>query len=149
MMKHSKPQKSLSLLLCIVLIVTVALLTAGCNDASTTPGTEPFPTDNMEIKGEGAVSFYFSVVDPEGRETFFQIHTDAETVGEALLALELIEGEPGDYGLYVKSVNGITLDWDQDGLYWAFYADGEYALSGVDLTKIVPGTVYSFKALSE
>ena len=65
------------------------------------------------------------VVDADGNETNFVVSTDKETVGDALLELNLIEGEEGDYGLYVKTVNGITADYDTDGTYWAFYVNGE------------------------
>ena len=75
----------------------------------------------------------------------FEIHTDKTIVGEALLDLELIEGDMGDFGLYVKTVNGITADYDTDGTYWAFYVNGEYAMTGVDMTDIVDGDTYSFK----
>ena len=75
----------------------------------------------------------------------FEIHTDKKIVGEALLELNLIDGEQGDYGLYVKTVNGITVDFDKDGKYWAFYVGGEYAMSGVDSTEITAGSTYAFK----
>ena len=96
--------------------------------------------------GVGATSFTFTVVDVEGVETVFTVNTDETTVGAALLAVELIDGEMGDYGLYVKTVNGITLDWDKDQKYWAFYVDGEYAMTGVDSTEIAAGSTYTFKA---
>ena len=64
---------------------------------------------------------------------------------EALLELELINGDEGQYGLYVKEVNGITADYDVDQTYWAFYVDGEYAMSSVDTTEIEDGKTYSFK----
>lgn len=85
------------------------------------------------------------MVDKEGQETNFEIHTDKEIVGEALLELGLIAGEDGQYGLYVKEVNGITADYDVDQTYWAFYTNGEYAAAGVDTTPIEEGTSYSFK----
>ena len=66
-------------------------------------------------------------------------------MGEALLDQELIAGEDSDYGLYVKTVNGITVDYDTDGSYWAFYVNGEYASSGVDSTPVADGDTYSFK----
>jgi hypothetical protein len=84
-------------------------------------------------------------VDKEGSETQFEIHTEKETVGEALVELGLIAGEESEYGLYVKTVNGITADYDKDGVYWAFYINGEYAQTGVDSTKIAEGESYSFK----
>lgn len=97
------------------------------------------------VLGEGETRFDFTVVDQEGQETLFEIHTDKETVGEALQDVGLIEGEEGDYGLYVKTVNGITADYDKDGVYWAFYVNGEYAAEGVDSTKITEGDTYAFK----
>ena len=66
-------------------------------------------------------------------------------MGEALLELELIEGDESEYGLYVKTVNGITADYDEDGTYWAFYIGGEYAQTGVDSTPVTEGEEYSFK----
>lgn len=97
------------------------------------------------VQGEGDTVFHVSVTDKEGGETNFEIHTDKETVGEALLELGLIAGEEGEYGLYVKTVNGITVDYDKDGVYWAFYINGEYASTGVDATPITEGEQYSFK----
>lgn len=72
----------------------------------------------------------------------FTIHTDKETVGAALMEHELISGEDGAYGLYIKKVNGITADFDVDQSYWAFYINGEYAMTGVDTTKIKEGEIY-------
>ena len=84
------------------------------------------------ILGEGSVKFTF-MVDADGNETNFVVSTDKETVGDALLELNLIEGDDSEYGLYVKTVNGITADYDTDGTYWAFYVNGEYASTGVYL----------------
>lgn len=95
--------------------------------------------------GEGKATFHFSVVDKDGDETKFVIHTDAETVGAALLEHALIEGEESEYGLYVKKVNGILADYDVDQTYWGFFVNGEYAMSGVDTTNIEEGANYSFK----
>ena len=72
----------------------------------------------------------------------FTIHTDKSTVGEALMEHKLISGENSEYGLYVKRVNGILADYDADRSYWAFYIDGEYALTGVDSAPIVKGEIY-------
>ena len=72
----------------------------------------------------------------------FTLHTDKETVGAALLEHELIAGEDGAYGLYIKKVNGITADFDIDQSYWGFYINGEYSMTGVDTTKIKEGEIY-------
>ena len=78
----------------------------------------------------------------DGKETAFEIHTDKTVVGEALQALGLIEGEEGPYGLYVKKVNGIVADYDENMSYWAFYIGGEYAMTGIYDTDIEAGMVY-------
>lgn len=100
--------------------------------------------------GEGATQFYFTTQDVDGTVTKFLIHTDATTVGEALVALELIAGDESDWGLYVTTVNGITADWDSEKAYWAFYIDGEYAQTGVDATELTDGATYEMvKTVSE
>ncbi|MBQ7345576.1 MAG: DUF4430 domain-containing protein [Oscillospiraceae bacterium] len=100
--------------------------------------------------GEGATTIYVTVQDVDGTVSKFQVNTDAATVGEALLNVELIAGDESDYGLYVTSVNGITADWDTEKAYWAFYIGEEYAQTGVDSTEIVADTTYTFvKTISE
>ena len=90
-------------------------------------------------KGENTAVVEVAVAD---QKVTFTVHTDKDTVGEALMEHELISGDEGDYGLYVKKVNGITADYDVDQSYWAFYINGEYAMTGVDVTEIVEGDIY-------
>ena len=147
-MKKTNTKKVSSFILCIVLIVAIALFTTGCNGkenaASSAPSDSKTQTDSTII-GEGSTSFPFTVVDREGGTTQFEVHTDKETVGEALMEVGLIEGEDSEYGLFVKTVNGITADYDNDGVYWAFYINEDYAVTGVDSTPIADGESYSFK----
>lgn len=91
------------------------------------------------------VTFTVTVVDEEGTETAFEIETTKKMVGDALLDEGLIEGEESEYGLYIKAVNGIVADYETTGTYWAFYIDGEYALTGVDQTEITEGASYMLK----
>ena len=160
-MKKTRIKKTLSFILCIVLIAAIALFTTGCNDNTietpdegTTQDSEVVSTavpeeDASEIEkqeiGKGEKSFVFTVTDAEGNETDFLVHTDKSTVGDALLELNLIAGDEGPYGLYVKTVNDATYDYDTDGKYWAFYVNGEYGMTGVDMTDITEGATYSFK----
>ena len=147
-MKKRRNMKSLSSLLCMMLIVAMALFTIGCNGGSNSGAASSEGeaiSANSNVLGECQTEFTFTVVDKDGNETEFEIHTDKETVGEALLELNLIAGEESEYGLYVKTVNGITADYNTDGVYWAFYVNGEYATSGVDTTPVTAGDSYSFK----
>ena len=139
--------KVLSLILCTVLIAAMALFTTACSDnaQNNETTTEAQQNSDVTVLGEGETVFAFTVTDKDGNETAFEIHTDKTIVGEALQELELIAGDMGDFGLYVKTVNGITADYDVDGTYWAFYIDGEYAMTGVDATEIVAGSSYAFK----
>ncbi len=142
-------KKTLSFILCITLIVAIAMCTAGCNDKpgeKVPAGTETDVSSDVTTLGEGEKKFDFTVVDADGNETEFEIHTDKETVGEALAELGVIEGEDSEYGLFVKTVNGVTVDFEKDGKYWAFYINGEYAESGVDTVAVTEGDSYSFKA---
>lgn len=91
--------------------------------------------------GKGETTVQAEVKTPE-RSVTFTIHTDKETLGAALLEHELISGEEGPYGLYLKVVNGITADYDVDHSYWALYKDGEYMMTGVDTTEIMDGDHY-------
>lgn len=131
-MKISIKKRLSSILLC-VLFAAMTLNLTGCKDKS----------DDVATKEE--VSFSFTVVDLNNNSNTINVTTKCKTVGEALLEQNLIEGEEGEYGLYVKTVNGITADYDVDGTYWAFYIDGEYAMSGVDTTDIVDGSSYEFR----
>ena len=132
-----------------ILAAMMLLSLAACGTqapASTTAATEApttaAPTETTQAQPAG-VSFTFTVVGADGAETSWELTSDAKSVGEALLAQGLIEGEDSQYGLYVTTVNGITADWDKDQTYWAFYIDGEYATTGVDATEITAGAVYS------
>ena len=147
-MKMTKLKKVLSFIICIVLIAALALLTTGCNNNKTKEDNQSSQTADLETTkiGSGKTSFLFTVTDKDGKQTAFTVSTDKKIVGDALLENNLIKGDKGDFGLYVKTVNGITLDYDKDGKYWAFYENGKYASKGVDLTEIKPDVTYGFKA---
>ena len=147
-MNMKRMKKALSCILCIVLIVAMALCTTACNGNTkkqTAQENGVAVMTNGAVLGEGGNQFTFTVVDKDGNEVTGEIHTDETMVGEALMKLGVIEGEEGQYGLYVKRVNGILSDFDVDGTYWAFYINGEYAMTGVDVTEITAGSSYAFK----
>lgn len=123
-------------ILALILALTMSLALAAC-------GGNTADADNEgEAGNAGAAAFTVVVTDLDGNETKFEYTSDAASVGEALLAAGLIQGDQGEYGLYINTVNGITADWDKDQTYWAFYVDGEYALAGIELTEITDGAVY-------
>lgn len=139
--------KVLLLALISALIATIAFGMTGCNQTpkDDISSSVSVATGVKEI-GTGSTQFNFTVVTADGNETNFVVNTDKKTVGEALLENRIIAGEEGPYGLYVKTVNGVTLDFDKDGMYWAFYVNGDYATSGVEKTEITANTEYALKA---
>lgn len=150
MQMKPRNKKHASLLICLMLVLSLTFGAGGCaktnnSDSSASAASTQTAQSEGGVLGEGNTKFMFTVVDKDGNETEFEIHTDKTTVGDALLELNLIDGEEGDYGLYVKTVNGITADYDTDQTYWAFYINDEYASTGVDTTDITENASYSFK----
>ena len=143
-MKNNSIKKLLALVLAFVLTAAAAL--TGCSTAPAETTETPQSAGQAAVLGEGAKVSELTIVDKEGNTHLYEIHTDEEMVGYALMANGLIEGEEGPYGLYIKSVLGQVLDYETDGMYWAFYVGGEYALTGVDQTPITEGDSYMLKA---
>ena len=122
----------LSLLIVLVMMFTLA----SCMEKD--PWSDAIYTSDTEV-GEGSKTVRVEVVVGENKITF-TLHTDADTLGEALIENKLIEGEDSQYGIYIKKVNGILADYDKNGAYWGFYDhNGEYLMSGVDTTPITDG----------
>ena len=154
--KENKMKNKIITKLSLVLVIIMMISLCSCNLFNQTTTTSFVPKEEGQVPeiwktatytndtelGEGSKTFLFKV-DAEGYAITFTIHTNETTVGAALLALNLIAGEDSQYGLYVKTVNGILADYDTDGTYWAFYENGEYAMSGVDTTIITEGQNYS------
>lgn len=97
-------------------------------------------TEDTEL-GEGAVTVKVEVK-AEDKSVTFTVHTDKTVLGDALLEHSLIAGDEGEFGLYVKAVNGMTADYDVNQAYWAFYKDGEMMNTGVDGATIADGEHY-------
>ena len=134
-------KKMIQSTLSISLVLLLLLCLISCNTVEKTGVWEDATyRKDMEF-GSGAKTVVFEV-EAEEQIVTFTVKTDAETVGDALLEHELIDGEQGEYGLYVKVVNGMTADYDVDQSYWSFSIDGEYAMTGVDGTAIAEGSVY-------
>lgn len=129
----------------ILLALVLALSLCACGRKASADST-PY-ADGAVISihvGEPTKTFTVEVVDKEKNKTTMTVKTDMETVGEVLQEAKLLGGEQGEYGLYIHSVNGIPVDYERDQAYWAFYVNGEYAVTGVDMTESEDGAVYTF-----
>lgn len=160
-MKKTKFSKLLSFVLSCVLIAAMALSVTGCNDsksassdgskvsssesgAASSDDSSSASSDNGEI-GEGKTQFTLKVTFTDGSEKTYTVNSDEATVGAALTKVGLISGTVGDYGLMVETVDGETVKYEDSGKYWAFYIDGEYAMTGVDSTELKAGSEYALK----
>ena len=123
-------KKTIKSTLALFLALLMTLCLFACKEQAETPETSAGTSENggsiapeglwanatyLEDTsfGEGAKTVKVKVIVGEQSVTF-TIKTDAETLGDALLAHNLIAGDQGDFGLYVKVVNGITADYDVD-----------------------------------
>ena len=146
--------------LALILALLMTLCLFACKQQAETPETTPGTSENggaiapeglwkdaTYLKdtefGEGAKTVKVKVI-AEDKSVTFTVKTDAKTLGEALFAHGLIAGDMGDYGLYIKFVNGIRADYDLDKRYWNFTKNGEYMMTGADMTDIADGECYEF-----
>lgn len=92
---------------------------------------------------EAEVTINFTVVHGDGTEKAFSIVTKELTLRKALEQENLIEGTDGEWGLYVLTVDGETVDENQQQ-WWCLTKDGEMSMTGVDDTYISDGDNYAF-----
>ena len=152
-------KKSRQAILAIFALLAIALTFCSCgsNDSGSEKENEisVIREDTTEIEtespdilrteiGTGERMFIFEVTKSDGTLKSFQINTDKAYVGEALEEYSLIKGDEGEYGLYVKIIDGERADYDENKAYWAFYVDGALSNNSVDKTEITDGSVYSF-----
>ena len=136
-------KKTLSLTLIAALLLSLVLVSCSKNPDTEELWKDAIYTQDTEF-GSGAVTVFVEVKAAEKSVTF-TLKTDKTILGDALMEHSLLNGEMGQFGLYVKSVNGIVADYNIDQTYWAFYVNGEYAFTGVDSTPVEEGATYSFK----
>ena len=126
----------------IALLIICLFSFVACRDSVDATGLWENATYTEDAEfGEGAKTVKVEVKVEEQMITF-TIKTDKKTVGEALIENELISGDEGAYGLYVKKVNGILADYDVDKTYWGFYKNGEMMMVGVSQAEFADGESY-------
>ena len=90
----------------------------------------------------GTKAYTVTVVHSDGSEKGFSYTTDAEYLGDALLAEGLIAGEDGPYGLTLLTVDGEDAIWEVHTAYWALFIGEEYATTGVSDTPVYDGSAF-------
>lgn len=131
-------KKTMQACICILLALVLTVCFVSCRQGDVWQDAT-YRQDTELGSGDKTLTVEVKV---EEHLVVFTLHTDESTVGAALLENGLIAGEEGQYGLYIKVVNGMTADYDADGHYWSFCINGEYAMKGVDGTPINEGDTY-------
>lgn len=90
---------------------------------------------------EGQKTIGVDVVHLSGDVHEFAIVTDAEFLRGALEQENLVAGNESEYGLYVLTVDGETVD-ESKQQWWCFTKDGEGLTTGIDTTPINDGEHY-------
>jgi hypothetical protein len=135
-------KQTIKITLSAVCLLALALSLVSCFNTVDKVGAWESAIYRKDVElGEGSKTVAVEVKAEDSSITI-TLHTDAKTLGQALQEQELLEGENGDYGLYVKKVNGILADYDVDKTYWGLYKNGEYLMTGVDTTEIADGEHY-------
>ena len=128
----------------LLLLVIAILSFAACGKTEPTGlWADAIYTEDTTL-GTGACEFSLTVT-AEDKSIILTVLSDEEYLGDALLALGIIEGTEGAYGLYVDKVNGILASWEADNAWWGVYVDGATATTGVDGIKIENGAQYELK----
>lgn len=151
----------LSLVLALFIVAAMALALVSCgdktNDGKTTDTVKETVTDTAAPETAGdteeagteseksQITITVTVKFEDETTKDFVITTSEEFLRGALEQENLVEGDESEYGLYVKTVDGVTADYEADKAYWAFYKDGEYLMTGVDTTPIADGDTFSIE----
>ena len=139
---------ALVLVICLVAAMTFTLASCGNEEENITGADTQTSIDtavDSAAKNDEKITITVKIKGSDGNVTDFVITTAEEFLRGALEQENLIEGEDGPYGMYIKVVNGERADYDKDGAYWSFLKDGEYLMSGVDTTPIADGDVFSIE----
>ena len=87
-------------------------------------------------KGEKEITIL--VVHGDQTEKKFQYNTDAEYLVEVLKENELVDGEEGEYGLFIQTVDGETAD-EAKQQWWCITKGGEQVNTSADQTPVADG----------
>ena len=134
-------KKTLKQVSIVLLALLLSVLLIACNGVEKTGVWEDATyTSNKEF-GDGAKTIEVEVKAEEQSITF-TIHTDAETLRDALDEHDLVGGTEGAFGLMIETVNGMTVKYEDGGYWWGVYSDGVATSTGVDGVVITDGAHY-------
>lgn len=97
-----------------------------------------------ETPVEGEKSITITVIDSVGKETLYELKTDAQFLIEAMEEAEGLTyvGEEGPYGMMISHINGEKAVYEEDGAYWGFNVNGTYCNYGVSEQPVEDGDAF-------
>ena len=90
---------------------------------------------------EGDKTIKVLVVHGNKEEKAFEYQTDAKYLADVLKVEHLVEGEEGEYGLFITSVDGEEAD-DTKQQWWCITKNGEQLNTSASQTPIMDGEQY-------
>lgn len=160
--KEEKEMKKRTLLIAILCALSLTL--TGCKDNGASSGTQSTVTSTTQGSsdespagngvwdsakytedtelGEGSLAVKIEVT-ADNRTVALTVKTDETNLEKILVANSLVEGDESEFGLYIKSVNGIRADYDLDHAYWAIQKDGAPTPTGANGITIADGETYA------
>ena len=134
-------KKQLRSLLSLLLILATLLALFACARVPAEGKWENATYRSDKSFGDGEKTVTVAVI-VEEQKVIFTLLTDKETLADALLEHGLIEGEDGAFGIYVKKVNGITADYNEDSTWWGVEQNGTLLPTGMSGILVKDGDHY-------
>ncbi len=122
----------------IISVILCALVLTSCGAKQSAPSSTQAKTEAK------AKTITVVVIDKEGKAEDFTFETEKDNLADALLERDFISGDNGEYGIYIKTVNGIRADYDLDNAYWSISKGGEALTTGANDVIIADGEQYEF-----
>ncbi len=124
--------KNKKTLLAVVVLLVLVLVAGACWVAFGPKGLEGSKTITVDVTHKDMTT------------NTFTIKTDEEYLRQALEQENLISGTDSDYGMYILTVDGETVD-EANQEWWCYTKSGETVTYGVDSCPIADGDHYEFK----
>ena len=90
---------------------------------------------------EGEKHITVTVIHGDQTENVFEFDTDAKYLGEVLESENLVDGESGEYGLFITTVDEETAD-DSKQQWWCITKGGEQVSTSADQTPVSDGDAF-------
>lgn len=124
--KKKSTKKTVIAVIALIAVIAVLLCVYQFTKGSTTAGNKSITID---------------IVHKDESVNTFEVKTDREYLGEVLKDEKLVEGEKGQYGMFITAADGETAD-DTNQEWWCLTKGGEQLNTSADTTPIADGDKY-------